>query len=79
MIAFVVPAGIEVIAVKSGVDADAKVTKTKRESMFFREDVRIDPRGSLGPRCNEYYGFQLKANREGWEVMLVHMSQVKVG
>lgn len=62
----------------------------KKEVMYFEEDVRIDPVGKFGcgPQHNTiggtwarkgFYGFQLPGNKSGFELLLVHASDIIIG
>lgn len=91
MRAFIVAEGTEVRALRTGaagaVTAEEQVTK--REAMFFLEDITVDPMGhvgishlgnTIGAAYAEagWYGFRLPRNAHGYETMLVPADKVDV-
>jgi len=89
--AFIVKEGTSVIAVNSkkysSTILDNKIIK--KETMYFLEDIRVDPIGKVGEDPNHdsivdrwarqgYYGFELPENSQGYELMLVHNSDLVV-
>lgn len=91
---------MKVWIVKEGTDAKAVIfsgygsptivdTVIKEETLYFEEDIAIDPLGKFGasPQHNTiggdlakkgYYGFKLPKNSKGYEVVLVHSIDVDV-
>lgn len=94
MKAFIVPEGVKVAVIKKGkewYDDNFEHKVTNKESMFFVEDITVDPVGRLGIHRgfvntvggmyakDGFYGFSLSANSQNYETMLVHASDVEVG
>lgn len=91
MRAFIIKEGTEVIAVNFKKSSSATLDKkiVKKETMYFLEDIGVDPIGKVGvgPNHNSiggrwarqgYYGFKLPENSQGYELMLVHDSDLVI-
>ncbi|WAB25108.1 hypothetical protein M3_0157 [Lysinibacillus phage vB_LfM_LysYB1] len=92
MKAFVLEVGTKAKAVKfNGLQQPVIEDKViKKETMYFLEDLQVDPIGKhgAGPQHNTiggdwarkgYYGFQLPKNSKGYDLLLVHSNDVIVG
>ena len=93
MRAWLVKEGTKVISVKISGLAQPKMKEQtiKKETMYFEEDVVIDPVGKfgVGPQHQAtiggkfakqgYYGFKIPNNKEGWDTLLVHVNNIIVG
>jgi len=89
--AFLVKKGTEVTAVNFKQSSSSKLDKKviKRDTMYFIEDIGVDPLGKVGagPNSNTIggqwarqglYGFKLPENTQGYELMLVHGADIEV-
>lgn len=91
MKAFVVNKGAQVFAVDFSNPLNHKIEKKKikRESLYFLEDVQVDPAGSVGVgpahhslggswAAEGFYGFSLPVNDQGYDLMLVHSKDLSI-
>jgi hypothetical protein len=92
MRAFLIAEGTKVKAIKFNGLAQPQIEEKviKEETMYFLEDIAIDPIGKVdcGPQHNTiggdwarkgFYGFKLPANKSGYDIILVHSNEVEVG
>lgn len=91
MRAFIVPAGTPAVALRNGpamVEQDS--VTTRREAMYFLEDVTVDPLGRVGAgpvgvtlgaayAAGGWYGFRLPTNPRGYSTLLVRAEHVTIG
>jgi hypothetical protein len=91
MRAFVIEEGTRVNAIKFNGLAQPQIDEKviKEQTLYFLEDIVIDPVGKIG--CGPqymtiggdwarkgYYGFQLPKNKSGYDIILVHSSDITV-
>ncbi len=91
MIAFIIPAGTKALVIKVGQEwygQNFRSHTTRRENMFFREDVVVDPIGTIGSHRGHaktvggsfasrgYYGFR---DDNSSMILLVPASEVRTG
>jgi hypothetical protein len=89
--AFLIKKGTEVTAVNFKQSSSYKLDKKviKRDTMYSIEDIGVDPLGKVGagPNSNTIggqwarqglYGFILPENTQGYELMLVHGTDIEV-
>jgi hypothetical protein len=92
MRAWLIKKGTKGHAVKfNGVGSPNIDAKTlKEETYYFEEDVAVDPIGKFGcgPGHNTiggdwarkgFYGFKLPKNKSGYDILLVHSTDIIIG